>query len=200
MNEVPLLQIFKTLADLKAAYNPTGNALILGKTTVGDGLGGFYYWDPTNTTATEDTKFLNMIVSSVTNNGRWTRVFQKAQTIPQGYMVNNGGVKTLYCPATTNSSGQCTIYLTNDGTATGTALFSEVWQVTPAASPTATIANPPLVGYGQASSDLKTLSCTFSQNNSTTLGATLLNIAGTLIKGLTPVPSGVPVLIKVEGV
>ena len=188
------------LNDLRNA-NPSDTPVrfLVAKNAVGDNLGGFYRWDATST-ASEDTQYLNVVASSLTSTGRWVRVFQKAKTYAQGVLVNNGGIRTLYAPAVTDSNGQVAINLTDDNTLTGNNLFSEIWQVTPQQNPTVALANAPIMGSAQASGDLKKVTCIFHQNNSTTLGATLLAIAGTVIKGLTPVPANVSVLVKIEGI
>jgi hypothetical protein len=191
--------MYPLLSDLRdAPVYDKAVAFLVGKLALGDGLGGFYLFQ-TSASGTEDA-FMNTVISNNTTTGRWVRIFQKAKTYTQGIMVNNGGVKSFYLPGTTDSSGQTVMYLTDDNTSTGNALFTEVWQITPEQNPATAPSNPPILGYGVMSNSLKTMTCKFSQNNTTTLGGTLLSIVGSVINGLAPVPSGVTVLIKVDGI
>ena len=125
--EVPLQQIVNVMADLKAMTPAANqNILLIGKTTVGDGLGGFYRWDASST-ADEDLTYLNVIMSTVTSSGRWLRIFQKVRMTAGGAkLVMNGGVKTLFVTGTTDANGQIVVPLTEDGTAGGTALFNTI--------------------------------------------------------------------------
>jgi hypothetical protein len=198
MAAIPLLQIANTKADLKA-MKPEGNVLLLGNTTIGDGSGGFYYWDSTNTASSEDTTFLNFITSTFSGaSGRWTRVFQRAQQLAQGILVNNGGVKSFYCPAVTDSNGNVTVNLTTENTSNGTALLSRILFVGGIADP-ASSSNVALVDSSVVSANFKTVTMSFKQSNLTTLGSTLLTIGGTLIPGLKAAGAGVNVIVKVEG-
>lgn len=172
---------------------------LIGKASLGDNRGGFYRWDPA-ATGSDDAQFMNVIGSNMTGTGRWVRIFQRAIAYTQGYLVNAGGIKTFWAPGTTDSTGKVTIYITDDNTATGNALFTEVWQINPQRNPASTSTSAPIIGDAVLSSDLKTLTVTFSKSASTTLAGTLLGIAGSVIPGLTAAPSGLAVQIKVEGV
>ncbi len=193
------VQKVNTRSDLKALSINNGKiAFLVSKNSLGDNLGGFYYFDST-ATHTEDTVFMNNIPSNIAAVGSWVRIFQKAVNYTQGILVNNGGVKTMYCPATTNSTGQVVVYLTDNNLSTGNTLYKEVWLVTCMQSPNTTNSNSPIIGYGIVSGDLKTVTCYFYKNNQTTLGSTLLSIAGLVINGVTAAPASVPVQIKIEG-
>lgn len=174
--------------------------LLVGNGSVRDGFGGFYRWDATSSTD-EDMVFLNTVKSSVTPNGRWVRIFQRARQVPQGIFVSVGGVKTLYILGkVTDSAGLVTAYLTEDNTATGTPLFSSVWTAQGQAIANATSANDLVVGGQKSlSSDLKTLTYQFARGGSVTLGSSLLAIAGLVIPGLRPPASGTPVTLIVTG-
>lgn len=194
-NDIPLLQVARTMTELKA-MQPVGQVLMLGKTTIGDGMGGFYYWDSSNASA-EDTKFLNTLTSGVVGaTGRWMRVFQKALTLPQGYLIFNGGVKTLYITnATTDANGKVTSNLTYENASNGTAIFSEVWQKSFDFPVAVSSANDVPSGSSAAASDLKTVTYTFSKGNSSTI-----SILGVNILGMRAVAAGLSVILKVEGI
>lgn len=191
------------LEDLKDLPIPTdiknSTVLLVGKMTIGDSLGGLYYWNPT-ATGEEDTKFLSIIPSNKSATGRWVRFNQTAKQMTQGYYVNTNGMKYLYLPLVTDANGQVTANLTTDGTPTGPALFTEIWQAQPFKNPNATNSVAPIIGDPQVSANLKTLTCTFSRGGSTTLGGTLLSILGLVIPGLVTVGSGISVIVKVEGI
>lgn len=120
------MAIQNTLADLQAATVNDGDIVfLLCKSTSSDGLGGFYRWDASSTVAA-DTTFMNTVVSNQSATGRWVRVFQRAATLPQGVLVNMGGVKTLFATAICNSSGQATVNLTMDNTTTGVPIFNTI--------------------------------------------------------------------------
>lgn len=172
---------------------------MVGKSAMGDNLGGFYRWD-SSSTAAEDLTFMNVVISNLSATGRWVRIFQKAKTYAQGILVNNAGVKTMYLPGTTDSSGNVTVNLTDDNTATGNPLFTEVWITAGMASVAAATANDVLTGSGKVSADLKTMTYSFARGNSTTLGSTLLALAGLIIPGLRAANAGVAVQLKVEGI
>lgn len=202
MAEIPLLQVVKTIDDLRV-LNPSLDAMVLlvGKSAVGDGLGGFYRWDATDITSAEETQFMNTLVSTVAGAaGRWVRVFQRAKAYPAGVMVMNGGVRTLYCPTVTDSSGRATVYPTVDGTATGAALFSEIWQIAGTVNAQATSVDGVIVGSGNISTDRKTVTYTFAKNKTTTLGQTLAALLGAAIPGLQQAQASVPVYITLVGI
>lgn len=114
------------LADLKACpVYPGARVFIAGKSSLGDNLGGFYRWDETATGS--DDAYMNLVSSNLTGTGRWRRLFVKSIVYPQGIMVMNGAVKTFYATGATNANGDITLNLTDDNTATGNALFAEIW-------------------------------------------------------------------------
>lgn len=196
MQEFPVLNIVNTLTDLRT-YPPSTNAtvLLIGKATVGDGLGGFYRWD-SSSVAIEDSTYLNTIVSSVPDiTGRWVRVFQKVKVYPHGLMVTNGGVMTFYAGSTTNASGQSVINLTEDNTLSGVPLFSAVWQVNGQADASASTSNDVITGNGKVSADLKTATFTFSRGNSSAVG-----VLGLTVLGLRSAPASTPVRLSVTGI
>lgn len=194
-----------TIAELKTApvYANT-IMLVVGKAAVGDNLGGFYRWDSTSTAA-EDLTFLNTIASTAIqgSTGRWVRIFQRARQYPGGVLVNTGGVKTFYALGlSTAADGTVTSYLTDDGTATGNALFSTVWTTTGQATSmgTGTNANDIVIGGQKSlSSDNKTLVYQFARGNSTVLGATLSALLGLVIPGLRPPIQGTACTLIVTG-
>lgn len=122
---------FDTLADMRAydvsswtAGSLMATALLIDINS-GDAKGGLYQWSPSSAAA-EDLTYYNVVLSNTTSTGRWVRVFQRVRVLPQGRLVYNGDVKTLYVPTTTNASGEATFYLTYDGTPTGTPIFSTI--------------------------------------------------------------------------
>lgn len=183
------------LAALKA-LDPVAHprAFLVCRTVIGDGLGGLYDFDLTASGA-EDTVYMNTIPSSTTGTGRWVRVFQKAKAYPQGVMVTNGGVKTFYVSATTDSNGDATFQLTDDGTSTGNALFTELWMYSAQAnSPAVNLAAGVNSFFKSVSANLKTM--VFGQYKENVVTITL----GLLLAPLATVGAGTSVLCKVEGI
>lgn len=171
-------------------------ALVIGGAALGDGLGGFYRWT-VDDTSTEDTRFFNVVASSTSSTGRWIRVFQRVRAVAGGYLVTNGGFKQFFMPTTLNSSGQATIYLTLDGTATGTPIFTEVWTTQGDGAAAGSTANDSVIGTRKSLSiDLKTLTYQFVRGSSTTLTGLL----GLVVPGLTSAPSGTAVVVAVSGI
>lgn len=86
--------------------------------------------------------------------------------------------------ATTNSSGIATIYLTSDGTATGTIAFGTVYNQSATPMPVGTTSNYQVAGI-TVSGDFKTLTITVNQLGSVILG--LVNVtsaaAGVTVQG-----------------
>lgn len=198
MQEVPLLQIANTIAELKLMIpSPNANVLLIGKTVIGDGKGGFYRWDSTDTTSAEDTTFMNVIPSNVQGvSGRWVRTFQKTRTTAGGgVLVSNGGVKTYFFTASTNSSGEITLNITEENTANGTALFTEIWSITPSPQTNATGPADAVQSYRKAlAANLKTTTYGFYKANAVTI------ILGLLYNPFASIGAGTNVQFRVEGV
>lgn len=184
-----------TLTDLRAAPTQDGQlVLVLGALTYGDGLGGFYRWSD-NITPAEDATYYNVIAATGSATGRWIRVFQRVRTVGANVLVANGSFKQLYCPGVTDSNGRVTLYLTDDGTANGNALFSTIMQTAGEGTDAVTQPNAALVGSRYSVSvDRKTLVYQFSRGSTTTLGA-----LGLTILGLVAAPSGANVTVRIDG-
>ncbi len=191
--ETNLLNIVPTSADLKnLAPNAGITVLLLGKDAIYDNLGGFYRWDAAST-SDEDT-YLRAIPSSRSETGRWVRIFQKAQVLPHGILVNNGGVKTFYASGTTDANGKITLNLTMDNTLSGPAIFKAIWFndskcTSPAGSPQAAVTS-----YVESlSADLKkTIHGYFKANAVTILLSMVYN-------PFANVGANVPVQFRIEG-
>jgi hypothetical protein len=186
-----------TLTALRAAPVAEGQlVLVLGVSSYGDGLGGFYRWVST-ASAPEDTIYNNIVISSISpDSGRWMRVFQRVRTVGPNTLISNGSFKTLFCPASTDLNGRVTIYLTDDGTATGNALFSTVMQTSGEGTAPVTDPNNMLIGSRYSmSADLKTLVYQFARGNSATLSALGANILGMRAAAISS-----SVSVRVDGV
>ena len=194
--EIPLLNIVKTAAELKSIQpSPDMNVLMVGSQSLGDGLGGFYRWDPTSS-ATEDSTYMNVVTSDMTTSGRWVRIFQKAKSVTGGgILVSNGGIKTFFVSGSTDSNGKITLNLTDDNTATGNALFKEIWSIT--ANPN-TNANGPATAVQSyrenLAANLKTATFGFYKANAVTV------TLGLLLTPVASIGSGTVVQFRVEGV
>ena len=189
----------ESIANLKTWQVETGSQIfILGKTTPGDGLGGFYRWDETDSTSAEDMTNLNIIKSDRTNQGRWKRVFQRSQSLPQGLLVTNGPLKTLYVSTTTLADGTATIYLTMDGTSTGTPIFTEIKFNDSKASYGATNPSSAVQSFFMTESLVSTKHG-YYKANAITLTLALVT-GGLLLNPLISVGAGVPVRFRVEGI
>lgn len=188
------------LSDLQNAPVSNGAIMFLiGKTTLGDGLGGFYRWDDSATGAL-DTVYLNIVPSNLSPTGRWTRVFQRARNLAHGVLVTTGGIRSFYAPAVIDANSQTVINLTEDNTSGGVALFTEVWQTSGESVINVTDPNDVVMGTRKTlSANKKVLTYYFARGNTTTLGATLLSILGLVIPGLRNAAAGTAVIIKVEG-
>lgn len=194
---MPFADITRTvdlLSDLRQLPITSGNIFLTGKTTLTDGLGGFYRWD-SSSSASEDTTFMNVIISNVTSSGRWVRTFQKAKSYPQGVLVINGGVKTFYVSGTTDSNGEVTINLTDDNTSTGNALFTEIWFTDSRSTTSASSLANSIQSYTKSIAvNLKTASFGFFKANALTI------TLGLVYSPLTSAGSGITTQFKVEGI
>ena len=187
------ISMVRTLTDLKAvAVGSISTVFMLGRVTSGDGLGGFYDWNETSTDA-EDTQFLNTVVSNNSATGRWIRVYQKAKTVPQGILVSNGGVKTLYVSTVTDSNGKAKINLTTDNTPTGPSIFTEIWENRSYSKLTATGPGDAVQSYLVAA-DLKTTTHGYYKANAITI------TLGLVVPPLASTGAGIAVGFKIEGI
>lgn len=184
-----------TISDLRAAAVADGQlVLVLGVVVFGDGLGGFYRWNASST-APEDTTYNNFIASNASTTGRWQRVFQRVRPAGPNLLVANGSFKTVFCPSTTDSNGRCTVYLTDDGTATGNALFSQIMETSGEGTAVVTDPNAMLMGARYSiSADLTTLVYQFARG-----GSSVVSILGTTILGMRAAAAGSPVTVRVDG-
>ena len=189
-----LMQL-STLADLKALPVASGTKVfIAGKATVGDGLGGFYYWDA-NSNAAEDTTYLNVVASLKSATGRWVRMFQRARNYPQGVMVTNANVKTFYASAVTDANGDCTITLTDDNTPSGNPLFTDIWFNDSKATITATGPANSVTSY------VKTLAANLKSTTHGYFRANAVTVTlGLLYNPFSTVGAGVPVQFRIDGI
>lgn len=198
MADVPLLQIANVLSDLKVMkpITPNQQVLLIGRDSVGDGKGGFYRWDSTDTTSAQDDTYLNVVTSSVNGaTGRWVRVFQRARNTTGGVLVNIGGVKTYFTSGTTDSSGNITINLTEENTSGGTALFTNIMSIQANPQTNANGPSDAVQSYRKSlSTNLKTTTFGFYKANALTI------TLGLLYSPFASVGAGVPVQFRVEGV
>ena len=110
-------------------------------------------------------------------------------------MVNNGGVKTLYASGITDSSGGIQLYLTDDGTATGNALFAEIWRNTSQCTQPATGPSTAVQSYVKAlSADLKSTTHGFYKANAVTV------TLGLVYAPFAAVGAGIPAQFEITGV
>ena len=177
------------------ASGTTKIVFLIGKTTMGDNLGGFYRWDASATDA-DDTQFMNYLTSNLSSTGRWVRVFQKARLTTGGAtLVNSGGVRTLFIAATTNSSGEITVNMTEEGTSTGTAIFTEIWSITATANINATGPADAVQSYRKSlAGNLKTATYGFYKANAVTI------TLGLLLVPVASIGAGTSIFVRVEGV
>lgn len=189
-----LLQV-DLMSNLKTQAIKHGTKVFLvGKYYVNDGLGGLYMYD-SSSNVTQDTVYINSITSNLSSTGRWLRVFQKAKAYPQGILVSNGGVKTLFVSGTTDSNGEITINLTGENTSGGTALFKEVWAVNVNPTTDASSVTNAIQSYRKSlPANLKT--CTYGFYKANALTITL----GLLYNPFTSVGAGTIVNFRVEGI
>ena len=185
-----LLQV-TTIADLKAQPLDTNvKVFVQSYISLGDGLGGMYYWDSSSTLA-EDMVFLNTITSNVSSSGRWVRLNQRARSIPQGYFTQNGNVKEVFINAVTDGNGRATVNLTTDNTPTGPSIFTEVWDNRSYATDPQTVNTSVRSCVYANPAGLKTTTHQFSKPN---------QILALLAFADTPVAAGVAVRFIVKGV
>jgi len=191
-----------TLAELRLMPVRDGRVVVVAdKATAFDNTGGFYRWNP-NATGAEDAKYLNTIISSLSSTGRWIRMFQRAVDISptNGTMLTlAGNYKEYTVSGTTNSSGQIVWNLTDDGTATGNALFAstkiilvEVDQDQPLPEDAVT---PRRISL---SSNLKVLTYGFSKPKINPV-TTALALIGVSIVPTQSVAAGVPATLTIKG-
>jgi len=179
------------LADLKQQPVSENTVLFLtGITSLQDGRGGFYMWNPTST-ASEDTAYYNTIASDLTPIGRWIRVFQRTRVLPHGILNINGGVKTFYAAATTDGNSQAKINLTMDNTANGESIFSEIWFNDSQATAGTTNAINAVKSY-IVSADLKQTTHGFYRSQA-------INVVAGILAPVIGMGAGTAVRFKVEG-
>lgn len=200
-SKAQVVNVAPNLAALKASTGkPDTLTILMYRATASDGLGGTYYWDAASTEA-EDATYLN-VVAPATGPGRWKRIIARVTVLPQGVLVSNGGVKTLYATATVvGAAGQATINLTTDNTATGSALFSEIWENT-------SMVKPPLVAATVEDNitcicqteALKATTHVAVRGSKTTLPAVATALLGLVITSQRYAPAGTVLRITVTGI
>jgi len=168
-----------TVAALKAQAGNTENSVMtLGSLVKGDGGGALYFFDSTDTTSIEDTLYWNIVVPS-NNIGRWKKIFVRTLVLPQGVLTMNGGVKTLYVQTMTDASGNATVNLTTNNTATGTPIFTALWWDDSKSAIATTNVNDAIGSTRRSlSADLKVLSHMFYRGNSSTVSILGANVLG----------------------
>lgn len=186
----------KTLAELKTMSGSDKNPiLLLGKDTIGDGFAAHYYWDDASTDP-EDTMYYNVVQATGVTTGRWRKVIARVVTVPQGILVYNGGIKTLYVNATTIADGTATINLTMDNTTNGTAIFSNILFDDSKATVNTTTANDAVASCRRSlTNGNKQLSHLFYRGNSSTI-----SLLGVNVLGFRQAVTGTPVTFMVTGV
>jgi hypothetical protein len=185
----------KNLSDLKATpvFGDTIMYMV-GRSGMGSGGGGFYWWDETSTEA-EETKYLNVVKSDNSQQGRWKRVNLKTQDLPHGVLSNNGGVKMFFTTGFTNASGEVTVNLTMDNTANGENIFSALWFNDAKATVNATTANDIVTGAVKSvSANLKQTTHKFYKGNPQTA---ILNLS---ILPATNPPLNTPIQFMIVGI
>lgn len=184
--------------------NQTGNAnsivLTTGAVSVGDGLGKLYYFDATDNTTAEDLVNYN-IITPTTGGGRYKGVFTRMINLPHGTLVMNAGKKEFFYSGVTNASSESgNVYLTLDGTAGGTAIFSSILMSTCEPNVNATTSNDVIFTARKSlSGDLKTITYRFSRPSANALLSLAIVTSGLTILGSRDVPQNTPYLLKVEG-
>lgn len=175
----------------------TATYLLKNVSTIMDGSGGGLYVWSYGATDAEDLVYYNVVASNLSTKGRYIRTAVKNNVVPNGVLMNNGGMKTLILNATTPANGIVTYYLTSDGTAAGPAIFSQM-PVRAAAEPrinSVATSNDIVVGQCTTiSADKKTLTCIYARGNSS-----LVSILGVNILGLRAPDVGTAVSVTVVG-
>lgn len=185
------------LAELKATPGSVENIIItLGQNSKGDSKGALYYWDASSVEA-EDTVYYNIVKATSVTTGRWKKVFTRMQNLPHGILVSNAGKKEFFANnKTISATSDITVYLTMDGTASGTPIFTEVWFDDSKAVVNTSNVNDAVASYRiSLSADLKTLKHGFYRGNSnavSVLGVNLLSFRGAV--------AGTLVNFKIEGI
>lgn len=203
--EIKGIIIKSLLEDIKTTpIDSNATYFLIGRDTLGDGKGGFYYWDASSTEA-EEMAYMSVIKSNLVEIGRFKRVFSRAIPLPHGVLTISGGVRTFYTtiPHMTNTSGECTFNLTLDNTTTGPAIFTEIWWNQSRAIPPATSSlsvNDIIKGDCKSqSANLKTTTHIFSRGAEYS-GITLTSILSLVIKGLRIAPQNTQVQVRIEGI
>lgn len=183
-----------TLANFKAIVPNTKIIVFLaGSSTMADPNNGFYYWKVGDTTA-DDADYFNVISSTVDATGKWNRLFVRVLRLPQGVLVFNGKVKTLYVTGVTNSSGEASINLTMENTAAGTSIFTEIWDNKSSAIVNASTPND-AIGSCVKTETLKVTNHLFYKGNNA-----VLSVLGTAFNGFRAAATGISVRFVVVGI
>lgn len=191
----------KTLAELKAnGGKDTNPVLLLGKDAIGDGFAAHYYWDD-NSTDAEDLTYMNTIMATGIQTGRWKKVIARVVTVPQGLLVYNGGIKTLHVNASTLADGTATINLTMDNTPNGVSMFSNILFDDSKATVNAASASDAVSSCRKSlTNGNKQLTHLFFRGNTTALGLNVAAIAGANINSNRNAAVNTPVTFRVEGI
>lgn len=183
------------LTDLKSTAISEGAVVFMkGKSSIGDGQGGFYMWQPAATN-TEDTVYLNYIKSNLSTTGRWVRLFQRSRPYNTGVLVSNGNVKTHFIDGITDANGNIALNLTSDATTGGDPIFSEIWSI--GVSPQTNAAGPgdAVQSYRKSlTTDNKTLVYGFYKANAVTI------TLGLLLVPVASIGPGTKVSFRIEGI
>lgn len=191
-----------TLSVLKNMVGDGDNIVIIqGKDVIRDGGGRLYSWDATSTAAEDSTNW-NVVQCTGVPTGRWLAIFTKVFNLPHGTLFIKDGKKEFYTNNTVvSANSDCLINLTLDNTTDGVAIFSSVlFDDSKAIVDTSTPSDAVSSCRKVLSTNLKQLTHLFFRGNSTTLGATILNIAGAVITGQRTVIAGTKVVFKIDGV
>ena len=184
-----------TLAELKACpVSPGARVFLAGKNAVGDNLGGFYRWDEAATGA-EDAAYMNIVPSSRSATGRWRRIFVRNIQYPHGVLTFNGGIKTFYASGVTNANSDIMLYLTEDNTPAGAALFTEIWSNVSRSTATANGPSSAVQSYTKSlSADLKQTTHGYYKANALTI------TLGLVYAPFASVGAGIPAQFEITGV
>lgn len=185
-----------TITELKLTKGSDENVIItLGQSIRGDNKGALFYWDSTSTDP-EDTTYYNVVQVTGVATGRWKKVFTRMMQLPHGTLVINAGKKEFFFSGTTNANSECAVNLTMDGTATGTAIFTDVWFDDSKATVNTTTSNDAVASFRKSlSTDLKVLTHGFYKGNNSVISLLGVNVLGFRASG-----AGIAVKFKIDGI
>lgn len=196
----PNLPIYQTKNDLPGSAQDKAMVFLMGVATENDNMGGLFQYSDTAADSVDDR---NVLAVPGKSTGRYIRKNAKTVVLPHGIIAFLGSLKLFFTTAnyTIGSDSKCMLYLTQDNTAAGTALFSQILWNSSRAIGTAATSNDIILSQAETLPvDLKSTTHIYARGNSTTIGATITALLNTVLPGLRAGSIGTSVQFFIVGI